>query len=60
VITSQTSQTTNTDRRRNEIEPSKIITTSTSKCENNYGNQDGRCKIIIIGDSHTRGYTSEP
>ena len=34
VITSGTSQITDTYRRRNGIKPSKIITTLTSKCEN--------------------------
>jgi lysophospholipase L1-like esterase len=61
VITSCTSPITNTDRRRNGTKPSKIITAPTSKYENNDGNQDGSHKvvIIIIGDSHTRGYASE-
>ena len=60
VITSQTSQVTNINRRRNGIKPSKIITAQTSKCEINYGNQDRRHKIIILGDSHTWGCVSEP
>jgi hypothetical protein len=59
VGTSRTSPITNTDRRRNGTKPSKIITVQTSKCENNYGNQDGSCEVIIMGDSHTRGYASE-
>jgi hypothetical protein len=58
VIISRTSSVTNIDR-RNGTKPSKITTALTSKCEKNYGNQDRRCKIIIIGDSHMKGYASE-
>jgi hypothetical protein len=59
VITSWTSQVTNIERRRNGTKPSKIITTWTPKCENNYGNQNRRCKTTIIGDNYTTGYASE-
>jgi hypothetical protein len=58
VITSRTSPVTNTGRRRNGTKASKIIIALTSKCENNDGNQDGSRKVIIIGDSHIRGYAS--
>jgi hypothetical protein len=59
VIISHTSPVTNTDRRRNETKPSKIVTAPTSKWDNNDGNQGGSCKVIITGGSHTRGYASE-
>jgi hypothetical protein len=52
-------QGTNTGRRSDGMKPAKMITAPTSRYEKNQGELDGRSKIIIIGDSHTRGYASD-
>jgi hypothetical protein len=41
------------------MKPAKMITAPTSRYEKNQGELVGRSKIIIIGDSHTRGYASD-
>jgi hypothetical protein len=59
VITTRTVQGTNTERRSDGMKPAKMITAPTSRYEKNQGELVGRSKIIIIGDSHTRGYASD-